>query len=90
MVNKALFTEPANHIAVFQETTNGFSAAWCMQFVAEIKPYSCLRYHNMVFAGPRQYSHCKVQGLDCRQARKISLIAARADQVDIAKLFREA
>lgn len=33
------------------------------------------------------YSHCKVQGLDCRQARKVRLVAARADQVDIAKLF---
>lgn len=37
-----------------------------------------------------QYSHCKVQGLDCKQARKIRLIAARAYQVDIAKLFSEA
>ena len=31
---------------------NGFTAAWCMQLVAEIKPYSGLMYHNMVFAGP--------------------------------------
>lgn len=31
---------------------NGFNAAWRMQLVAEIKPYSGLMYHNMVFAGP--------------------------------------
>ncbi|MDP2678673.1 MAG: hypothetical protein Q8O85_08130 [Rhodoferax sp.] len=31
---------------------NGLTAAWCMQLVAEIKPYSGLMYHNMVFAGP--------------------------------------
>ena len=31
---------------------NGFTATWCMQLVAEIKPYSGLMYHNMVFAGP--------------------------------------
>jgi hypothetical protein len=28
-----------------------------------------------------------VQGLDCRQAKKIRLIAARADEIDLEKLF---
>lgn len=34
-----------------------------------------------------QYNKVTVQGLDCRQAKKIRLIAARADEVDLEKLF---
>lgn len=34
-----------------------------------------------------QYNKVTVQGLDCRQAKKIRLIAARADEIDLEKLF---
>lgn len=34
-----------------------------------------------------QYNKVTVQGLDCRQAKKIRLIAVRADEVDLEKLF---
>ena len=52
--------------------------------------YFLHRMEKVFGTAASQYSHCKVQGLDCRQARKVRLIAARADQVDIAKLFSEA
>lgn len=52
--------------------------------------YFLHRMEKVFGTAASQYSHCKVQGLDCRQARKVRLIAARADQVDIAKLFGDA
>lgn len=52
--------------------------------------YFLHRMEKVFGTAASQYTHCKVQGLDCKQARKIRLIAARADQVDIAKLFSEA
>lgn len=45
------------------------------------------RMEKVFGTAANQYSHCKVQGLDCRQAKKIRLIAAKADQVDLQKLF---
>lgn len=51
--------------------------------------YFLHRMEKVFGTAASQYSHCTVQGLDCRQARKIRLIAAKADQVDIAKLFSE-
>lgn len=52
--------------------------------------YFLHRMEKVFGTAASQYSHCKVQGLDCRQARKVRLIAARADQVDITKLFGDA
>lgn len=52
--------------------------------------YFLHRMEKVFGTAASQYSHCKVQGLECRQARKVRLIAARADQVDIARLFCEA
>jgi len=52
--------------------------------------YFLQRMEKVFGTAASQYSHCKVQGLDCRQARKVRLIAAKADQVDIAKLFGDA
>ena len=52
--------------------------------------YFLQRMEKVFGTAASQYSHCKVQGLDCRQARKVRLIAARADQVDITKLFDDA
>jgi hypothetical protein len=49
--------------------------------------YFLHRMEKVFGTAASQYTQCKVQGLDCRQARKVRLIAAKADQVDIAKLF---
>jgi hypothetical protein len=51
--------------------------------------YFLSRMEKVFGTAASQYSHCKVQGLNCRKARKIRLIAARADQVDISRLFAE-
>lgn len=45
------------------------------------------RMEKVFGTAANQYSHRKVQGFDCRQAKKIRLIAAKADQVDLQKLF---
>lgn len=45
------------------------------------------RMEKVFGTAANQYSKSNVQGLDCRQAKKVRLIAARADQIDLGKLF---
>lgn len=50
---------------------------------------SFLERMEKVFGYPaNQYTQCKVQGLDCKKAHHIRLIAARADQVVLEDLLR--
>lgn len=45
------------------------------------------RMEKVFGTAANQYNKVSVQDLDCRQAKKIRLIAAKADQVDLSKLF---
>lgn len=50
---------------------------------------SFLERMEKVFGYPvNQYTQCRVQDLDCRKARNVRLIAARADQISLEELLR--
>ena len=50
---------------------------------------SFLERMEKVFGYPvNQYTQCRVQDLDCRKARNVRLIAARADQIALEELLR--
>lgn len=45
------------------------------------------RMEKVFGTAANQYSKSNIQGLDCRQAKKVRLIAGKADQIDLGKLF---
>lgn len=56
----------------------------------EAKSDAFLQRMEKVFGtAAKQYTHSKVQGLECLKAKKIQLISAKADQIDLKKLFSE-
>lgn len=50
-------------------------------------PAFLLRMEKVFGTAANQYNKAMVQGRDCRQAKKVRLISARADEIDLEKLF---
>lgn len=54
-----------------------------------VQPWFVKRMEKVFGIAADQFTHCKAQGRDCLKAKKIRLIAAKASDIDLSKLFAE-